>query len=122
WLGRLAASLRAGQALDPADAAVLAAAIERFLAGADFEQALGFDHGWRNRLRYEQRDKLVREAAAQLSPRVNSWAQARRFSTALARYRSCGWLHDRLAPECPRPDHQIEARFFAILRLIDSNL
>jgi hypothetical protein len=91
-----------------------AAALQQFLAGADFEAALGLQPGWRTRDRRERRDALLRELAqfydGDRRPRASAMA------VELKRYVGSAWRAERDLDELPgaSPKRQLMHEVFRL--------
>ncbi len=102
--------------------------LDRFLAGEipSLEEALTERPAWSQERKagtvavIEERDRLLRQAAADFWPGRNASAQARELHRAWSRYRVAGWQRDRVleAPPAARAG-TVEGRLWAVLRLRD---
>jgi hypothetical protein len=129
----LSAARRIARVIEPLrrlgtpDAMELAAGLERWLTDPDkgsMDDALGLTLGRgsndpRADIRRERRDRLLVEAADQLSPGADACEQSRILHARLSAYASGRWRHDRVKDSNPYRDDAIEHLFFEVFRLVD---
>jgi len=101
--------------------------LDRFFDGeADLEEAFGLKPGpgqrsARTAAILAERDRLLREAAAEFFPALSKAGQARELHARWTRYRSSGWKRgeDVLDVVPAWREGTLEAHFWALLRLSD---
>jgi hypothetical protein len=91
----------AARALHEAGHPVIAEALLLFLAGADFEAALGLGSGWRAYPRYAAQQQALGALLAALPPTTIVVQAARQISEVLCRYETVGWREARVAGRRP---------------------
>jgi len=110
-LRTLAAALRGRNTIAEDTADDLADGIEAYLEGeAELESALGLKPApggrqWRTEQAINERDRVLREAAALYWPDRPVAEQAREMAAALARYAATGWPRHRSLAACPERLH-----------------
>ena len=131
---RLASIARARRQLvdvDDPDVEAIADALDAFLAGrADtLDEALGLPRrrpGERTRateLAINERNRIVREAAARHYPALRPAAQAKELATELGRFRATAWVRECEAETCPaRHLGSVQEACWHILRCRDNAL
>lgn len=124
-LRSLAEHLEALPDRDP-DLDLCLSGLARFLAGeAGLEEAMGLrtvagQRSARTRATMDERDRMLREAAAEFFPGISFDAQADAIHTRWQRYAATGWLRERaLDVVPPHRTGTLEERFWTILRARD---
>jgi hypothetical protein len=92
----------------------LAGALERWLGGLSFEEALGLQPGWRTQDRRERRDALLRELAKFYDG--DRRARASAMAVELKRYGGGAWRAERDLDELPgaSPKRQLMHEVFRL--------
>jgi hypothetical protein len=126
-LVRVATFLRTGEGLTPGDADQFYASVEKYIAGASLEEAMGLQllQGENHPsyvLRLQRRDGHIGSAGRMLND-PSDYAKAKKLEQKWLRYHGSGWKNERTEPSCP--PHRvgtIEGHFWEALYLHDSVL